>query len=274
MTDAERRCTTTSRPARWPSPTAASTSATRRSSTSRTDAAHRPGVRQASAPARSTRRTRRRSRSRRATCTRTTARARPPPSAPRRREADTENISTTNLTVADKWGNVVGVHAHHRADRRLRHRGARPRLPAQQRADRLLDRLRPGRPEPDRAAASARARRCRRRSCSRTASRSSRSARPAARRSSPPCCRCIFNRIDLRHDASPQAIAAPRASQRNTAKVTAEPAFIDEYGSQLAPYGHTVHAVRGRVHHRPRRSARRPRSSSCPTAAWSQPPSP
>ena len=38
--------------------------------------------------------------------------------------------------------------------------------------------------------ASARAARCRRRSCSRTASRSWRSARPAARRSSRPCCRC------------------------------------------------------------------------------------
>ena len=47
-------------------------------------------------------------------------------------------------------GQRRGVHAHDRADRRLRHRGARPWLPAQQRADRLHRRLRRGRPEPDR----------------------------------------------------------------------------------------------------------------------------
>jgi len=31
----------------------------------------------------------------------------------------------------------------------------------------------------------------------------------------------------------PEAIAAPRASQRNTATTTAEPAFIAQYGSEL-----------------------------------------
>ena len=36
------------------------------------------------------------------------------------------------------------------------------------------------------------------------------------------------------------AIAAPRAAQRNTASVTAEPAFIDAYGKQLKDYGHTL----------------------------------
>ena len=48
----------------------------------------------------------------------------------------------------------------------------------------------------------------------------------------------IFNRID-REMSLPQAVAAPRASQRNTASVTAEPAFIDAYGDLLTPYGHT-----------------------------------
>ncbi len=38
----------------------------------------------------------------------------------------------------------------------------------------------------------------------------------------------------------PEAIAAPRASQRNTASVTAEPEFIDAYESQLKPYGHEL----------------------------------
>jgi len=47
----------------------------------------------------------------------------------------------------------------------------------------------------------------------------------------------ILNRVDLGMSIS-DAIAAPRASQRNTAKVTAEPEFITAYGSQLTPYGH------------------------------------
>ena len=74
-------CTTTSRPARLPSRTVASTWGTPRSSTfppprSRTRCSAR------NAPARSTRCTRQRSRLRRGTCPRTTARARPPPPRP------------------------------------------------------------------------------------------------------------------------------------------------------------------------------------------------
>jgi gamma-glutamyltranspeptidase/glutathione hydrolase len=48
----------------------------------------------------------------------------------------------------------------------------------------------------------------------------------------------LFNRID-RGMTLPQAVAAPRASQRNTADVTAEQSFIDTYGALLKPYGHT-----------------------------------
>ncbi|MET9316616.1 gamma-glutamyltransferase [Kribbella sp. NPDC003505] len=48
----------------------------------------------------------------------------------------------------------------------------------------------------------------------------------------------LTNRLD-RGMTLPEAIAAPRASQRNTASVTAEQAFIDRYGAALAPYGHT-----------------------------------
>ncbi len=48
----------------------------------------------------------------------------------------------------------------------------------------------------------------------------------------------LFNRLD-RGMTLPQAVAAPRASQRNTADVTAEQAFIDAYGAQLKPFGHT-----------------------------------
>ncbi|GAB3262736.1 gamma-glutamyltransferase family protein [Arthrobacter pigmenti] len=49
----------------------------------------------------------------------------------------------------------------------------------------------------------------------------------------------IFNRID-RGMTLPEAIAAPRASQRNTPEVTAEPEFIDSYGDDLAPYKHDL----------------------------------
>jgi gamma-glutamyltranspeptidase/glutathione hydrolase len=47
----------------------------------------------------------------------------------------------------------------------------------------------------------------------------------------------LFNRID-RDMRIAQALAAPRASQRNTAEITAEPAFVDRYGSRLEKYGH------------------------------------
>jgi gamma-glutamyltranspeptidase/glutathione hydrolase len=48
----------------------------------------------------------------------------------------------------------------------------------------------------------------------------------------------LFNRID-RGMTIEQAIAAPRASQRNTSSVTAEQSFIDEYGAVLEPYGYS-----------------------------------
>jgi gamma-glutamyltranspeptidase/glutathione hydrolase len=49
----------------------------------------------------------------------------------------------------------------------------------------------------------------------------------------------LVNRLDLGMTL-PEAIAAPRASQRNTATVTAEPAFIDSpEGTALAALGHT-----------------------------------
>jgi gamma-glutamyltranspeptidase/glutathione hydrolase len=46
----------------------------------------------------------------------------------------------------------------------------------------------------------------------------------------------LVNRIDLGMTL-PQAVAAPRASQRNTASTPAEPEFIARYASKLAPYG-------------------------------------
>jgi gamma-glutamyltranspeptidase/glutathione hydrolase len=48
----------------------------------------------------------------------------------------------------------------------------------------------------------------------------------------------LVNRIDLGMSL-PQAIAAPRAAQRNEPDVTAEQSFIDTYGKALEAYGHT-----------------------------------
>ncbi|MET0929925.1 MAG: gamma-glutamyltransferase [Aeromicrobium sp.] len=46
----------------------------------------------------------------------------------------------------------------------------------------------------------------------------------------------LVNRIDLGMTL-PQAVAAPRASQRNAASTPAEPAFITAYQNRLAPFG-------------------------------------
>ena len=49
----------------------------------------------------------------------------------------------------------------------------------------------------------------------------------------------LVNRIDLGMTL-PEAVAAPRASHRNAATVTAEPAFIDRYGDALTARGYTL----------------------------------
>jgi gamma-glutamyltranspeptidase/glutathione hydrolase len=49
----------------------------------------------------------------------------------------------------------------------------------------------------------------------------------------------LVNRIDLGMSL-PQAVAAPRASQRNAAATPAEPAFIRKYEGLLAPYGQAL----------------------------------
>ena len=48
----------------------------------------------------------------------------------------------------------------------------------------------------------------------------------------------LMNRIDLGMTL-PEAVAAPRASQRNAQVTAVEPAFLTAYGAQLTPYGHT-----------------------------------
>lgn len=49
----------------------------------------------------------------------------------------------------------------------------------------------------------------------------------------------LQNRIDLGMTL-PEALAAPRATQRNTAQTLAEQGFIDRYGAALAAKGHSI----------------------------------
>ena len=61
----------------------------------------------------------------------------------------------------------------------------------------------------------------------------------------------LFDRID-RGMTIEQAIADPRGSQRNTASVTAEQSFIDQYGASLQPFGYTFTPAGAPGHHRGR----------------------
>jgi gamma-glutamyltranspeptidase/glutathione hydrolase len=151
-------------------------------------------------------------------------------------DKDTENISTTNLTVADKWGNVVeytltieqtggsGIVVPGRGfllNNELTDFSA------------VYDPSDPNRIDPGKRPRS---------SMSPTIILDD--GKPFLALGSPggstiitTVLQTILNRVDLGMSIS-DAIAAPRASQRNTAAVTAEAAFISTYGSPLAGYGH------------------------------------
>ena len=135
-------------------------------------------------------------------------------------------------------GQRRGVHPDHRADRWIRHHRARARLPAEQRAHGLLH----GRTttnDPNRIEGGKRPR------SSMSPTIVLRNGKPVLALGSPggstiitTVLQMLFNRID-RGMTIEQAIAAPRASQRNMKDVTAEPAFIEAYEAQLKPFGHT-----------------------------------
>ena len=153
-------------------------------------------------------------------------------------ERDTENISTTNLTVADKWGNVVDYTLT------IEQTGGsgivvpgRGFLLNNELTDfsTVYDPADPNRIEPGKRPRS-----------SMSPTIILKEGKPFLALGSPggstiitTVLQTILNRVDLGMTIS-EAIAAPRASQRNTAKVTAEPEFITTYGSQLAPYGHQL----------------------------------
>lgn len=152
------------------------------------------------------------------------------------RERDTENISTTNMTVADKWGNVVeytltieqtggsGIVVPGRGfllNNELTDFSA------------VYNAADPNRIDPGKRPRS-----------SMSPTIILKDGAPFLALGSPggstiitTVLQTILNRVDLGMSIS-DAIAAPRASQRNTASVTAEPDFIATYGSQLTPYGH------------------------------------
>lgn len=153
-------------------------------------------------------------------------------------EKDTENISTTNLTVADKWGNVVEYTLT------IEQTGGsgivvpgRGFLLNNELTDfsTVYDPKDPNRIEPGKRPRS---------SMSPTIILDE--GKPFLALGSPggstiitTVLQTILNRVDRGMTIS-QAIAAPRAAQRNTANVTAEPAFITAYGSGLTPYGHKL----------------------------------
>lgn len=151
-------------------------------------------------------------------------------------DADTEGRSTTHLTTADRWGNVVSYTltieqtggsgivvpgrgfilnneltdfstVHDPADPNRIQPGKRPRSSM---SPTIL--LRDG--EPVLALGS-----------------------PGGSTIITTVLQVLLNRLDLGMTL-PEAVAAPRASQRNTTNVTAEQAFIDRYGAALASYGH------------------------------------
>ncbi len=151
---------------------------------------------------------------------------------------DNENISTTNLTVADRWGNVVeytltieqtggsGIVVPDRGfllnneltDFSLEYEAGDP--------NRIQGGKRP------------------RSSMSPTIILKDR--KPFLALGSPggstiitTVTQLIFNRID-REMSLPRAVAAPRAAESNETAVFSEPAFIERYGSGLATYGHEL----------------------------------
>ena len=154
-------------------------------------------------------------------------------------EKDTENISTTNMTVSDKWGNVVEytltIEQTGGSGMVVPGRGF---LLNNELTDfsAVYSATDPNRIEPGKRPRS-----------SMSPTILLEDGKPFLALGSPggstiitTVLQTLVNRIDLGM-STPDAIAAPRASQRNTASVTAEPAFIDKYGATLTSrFGHKL----------------------------------
>jgi len=162
----------------------------------------------------------------------------PADAAGRADETDTENISTTNLTVADKWGNVaeytLTIEQTGGSGITVPGRGF---LLNNELTDfsTVYNASDPNRIEPGKRPRS-----------SMSPTIVLKDGDPFLALGSPggstiitTVLQTIVNRVDLGMTL-PEAIAAPRASQRNTAAVTAEPDFIAAHGEELRPYGHSL----------------------------------
>lgn len=153
-------------------------------------------------------------------------------------DPDTENISTTNLTVSDRWGNVVEYTLT------IEQTGGSG-IVVPRRGFLLNNELTdfsttyvatdPNRIQPGKRPRS-----------SMSPTIILKNGKPFMALGSPggstiitTVLQMIVNRIDLGMTVE-EAIAAPRATQRNTANVTAEPEFITRYGALLTPLGHTL----------------------------------
>ena len=158
--------------------------------------------------------------------------------APSAAKPDTENVETTNMTVTDKWGNVVEytltIEQTGGSGMLLPGRGF---LLNNELTDfsATYDPADPNRIDPGKRPRS---------SISPTIIL--RDGKPFVALGSPggstiitTVLQMITNRID-RQLTLPQTIADPRGSQRNTAAVSAEPEFIDKYGAGLTALGHQL----------------------------------
>ncbi|MEW1986737.1 gamma-glutamyltransferase [Pseudarthrobacter oxydans] len=153
-------------------------------------------------------------------------------------EKDTENINTTNLTVSDKWGNVVeytltieqtggsGIVVPDRGF--ILNNELTDFSPVFSEAD--PNRIQPGK----------------RPRSSMSPTIVLKDDEPFLALGSPggstiitTVLQTLINRIDLGMTIE-EALAAPRASQRNTANVTAEPAFITGFPTLGTQYGHKL----------------------------------
>jgi gamma-glutamyltranspeptidase/glutathione hydrolase len=153
------------------------------------------------------------------------------PTAAGAKDADTENISTTNLTVTDRWGNVaeytLTIEQTGGSGIVVPGRGF---LLNNELTDfsTVYDPEDPNRIQPNKRPRS-----------SMSPTIVLKDGKPFLALGSPggstiitTVLQMLVNHLD-RGMTLPQAIAAARASQRNTATVTAEPAFISQYGEQL-----------------------------------------
>jgi gamma-glutamyltranspeptidase / glutathione hydrolase len=162
--------------------------------------------------------------------------------APAADPRDTENRETTNLTVADRWGNVVEYTLT------IEQTGGSGLLVPDRGFllnNELTDFTMPwSATDPNRLEGGKRPR------SAMSPTILTRGGRPFLALGSPggasiitTVLQVILNRVD-RDLSLPRSVREPRASQRNsdTGTVSAEQAFIDRYGALLTPFGHTFAA--------------------------------